>query len=196
MHDLTLVGLDKSFAEGASVPVPAGNAALSSDFYEPLLAALSERSLDIAGIREFGSLELRDAIAAFSILVAGAYAAPMVTDPMNQPSYDGARRLNRVLIDENAMGGAHECLIAPATGAAVTSEYVEMLAIGLLWDDEATTVDILIEDVLATLDRQGRQLREDWVVVSDPVEARRIARGRIEAAIVRRTGIFSVLGIA
>ena len=195
MHGLTIVGLGKPLVEGASVAVPVGDAALGVEFYEPLLRALDRGPLDVTGLREAGGLGLADAIAALSILVAGGYAAPVVADRANRAGRDGARRLNRVLVEENRVGGDHSCLIAPVTGAAVVSEYVEMLAMGLLWDGRPAEVDALVDEVLEVLEVQGRHLREDWEIVTDPDDARRIARERVEGALARR-GTLSALGIA
>lgn len=194
LNELTVVGLDKELKEGATVGVPVGEATLTFEFYSPLVSALQEGPLSVAAAREIGRLSLADATAAVCFLVAGGYAAPVVRDPDNQASREGARRLNRVLIEENARGGDHRCLIAPVTGAALTSEYVEMLSLGLLWDGAPADPLALAPRVLEILATQGRQLREEGQIVEAADQARTIAEARIVGTLERRP-VYDRLGI-
>ena len=169
--------------------MPVGEAALSPEFYAPLLAALAARPLSVADVADALGIALPDAMAAVSLLVAGGYAAPVASVAPPVEVRDATRRLNRVLIEEDRHGGQHSFLVAAATGAAVASEYVEMLALGLLWEGHEPDEEDLATTVLAQVAAQGRHLREDWQAITDGAEAMRIARQRVRAALERAGGV-------
>ena len=185
-NDLTIVGLGKEFVEGATVQLPAGQAALEFDFYEPLVAELHKRPLSVANVREVGGASLIDAVTAVSILVADGYAAPAAECPDASATEEASRRLNRALVKENRLGRDHGCLIAPVTGSAITVEHIEMLVLGLLWDGYPEDRQTLATAVLEILSDQGRMMWEDGKSVSDPDLAQDAADRRVTALLARR----------
>ena len=196
LRDLVVVGLGLDYVDGAVVDVPVGEVALDPSFYKPLVDALADAPINVSTVQSvLPNLGLPDAVAAMSLLVGGSYAAPAVTEWNTTDAGVTARRLNEVLIAENRAGADHRCLIAPATGAALASEYFEMLGIGALWNGVSVDVDLLTDHVLAELDAQQRFVLEQDAVVENRQEARDIVGRRIARTLQRTEGPLTLLGI-
>jgi hypothetical protein len=93
------------------------------------------------------------------------------------------------------MGADHRVLIAPATGAAIESEWVEMVALGALWDGVAAEVTPLADQVTAALGRLDWRVREDNALVDDTNQARHIVEQRVARMLRRVDQVFQRLGI-
>jgi hypothetical protein len=196
LRDLSVVGLDRTLTDQSEVAVPLGSVTLASEFYAPLVDLLRERALDVDAIQTVHpEISLEDATAALALLVAGGFAIPQVPGWRGAATAAPARRLNAVLIDENRRGADHGCLVAPATGGAIGSEYVEMLTLGALWDGMPSDAETIADYVLAELRHQDRLVREEGVLIDDQARAREIVLGRITNAFERGDGILEKLGI-
>jgi hypothetical protein len=196
VRELRVVGLDRTLTDQSEVAVPLGSVTLDRDFYAPLVAALRDRPLTVELIRTVRpELDVDEAIAAMSLLVAGGFACPEVTAWQEAGTRQSARRLNAVLIEENRRGADHGCLVAPGTGGAVGSEYVEMMTLGALWDGMPREPDVIADYVLAELQRQDRLVREEGVLIEDRDRARQIVLGRITNAFARADGVLAALGV-
>jgi SAM-dependent methyltransferase len=197
LRDITVVGLDVPLADPPRVAVPLGSVRMEPSFYEPLLALLQERAITVDDIlRLHPELSFLDAIGSLAILVGGGYAAPEVPGWRDGPTRARTRRLNEVLIEENRRGGDHRCLISPATGSALGSEYVEMLTVGALWSGLERDLDRLVEHALGELQLQRRLVREDGELVRDAAAAETVVRGRVTKALTRIDGLFAAHGIS
>lgn len=197
LHEITLVGLDRKFEDGAVVGVQIGEVTLDPTYYAPMVAALAEGPLDLEAILTMHpSLSAPDATAAQSLLVAGGYAAPAVPSRfIGDGARSGARRLNEVLIEENRHGGDHRSLVAPVTGSAVGSEYVEMLTLGARWNGAEADVASLVAHAGAELDRQRRWVQEDGVAVLEEPARSEVIEMRVRGAAARTAGLFARLGV-
>ena len=172
-HGIRLVGLGKALTEGATVGVPVGEVTLDESYYRPLVAHLDNGTLTLADVCAIHpDLSLADALGSLALLAAGGYAAPEVPEWETSGARASARRLNEVLIAENRRGRDHSGLVAPATGASIRSEYVEMLVVGARWDGHPADVPSLVGHVLEVLAGQRRVLREGDENIDDPARAR------------------------
>jgi hypothetical protein len=98
-------------------------------------------------------------------------------------------------VDENRRGGDHRSLVSPATGGAVSSEYVEMLTVGAVWAGVKRDADVLADHVLGELRAQRRLVREAGELVEDEAVARGIICDRVIGALRRMDGVFAAHGI-
>jgi SAM-dependent methyltransferase len=195
-RELRIVGTGKVFDPNSVVEVPIGAVTLDPRWYEPLIEALSQSELDVTVIgRMVPEWSVLDALNAMAMMVGGGYALPTRASWADIPSHASARRLNRVLIDENRHGRNHRHLVAPATGGAVHSEYVEMLTLGAVWDGTDHHIEPLTARVIADLDRQGRAVQEAGETVTDPEERELVVEARVEAALRRLDGSLRQLGV-
>lgn len=193
---LRLVGLDKPFTPGDTVGIPAGGAELDPTFYGPLVDELTRRPLGLDDILElFPALSTTDVLAAMAMLVDGNYAAPESPGWRDNGSHESARRLNCALADELLRGIDRGFVVAPAIGAAVAVEFVELLTLRALWDGAAHDVNALSDHAVATLASMDWQVSEDDEFVTDPVAARAIIEGRVRATLGRIDTRYRRLGI-
>jgi SAM-dependent methyltransferase len=196
LQQLVVVGLGKSLDDRAIVDLPVGEITLDREYYEPLVQALSEAPLDVTGIRAVHpEASVQDAVATLALLVNGGYAAPQVQGDVEVDTMAAARRLNEVLVAENRRGADHHLLVAPAIGGAISSEFVEMLALGAVWDGVPADVVALSDHAMAELGRLEFLVREDGAFVEEPAAARAIVEGRVAGALERMTGVFAQLGV-
>jgi Predicted methyltransferase regulatory domain/Methyltransferase domain len=196
LHDLTVVGLGKRYVDGAVAPVPVGEVALDESFYGPLVDHLAVAPLSVSELRVMRpELSLVDAVTTVSLLVSGSYAAPRGPGWNDSSTRAAVRRMNEALIAENRRGADHRCLVGRVTGAAIETEYVEMLAVGAIWDGEPAEAASLSTYVLAELERQGRAILENGVAVEESSEARAIVEHRVTDALARINGTLAHLGI-
>lgn len=190
------VGLGRELPEGAWVGVPVGQVTLDPGYYQPLVDALAERPLTLADVATIHpGLGRDDARAALALLVGGGYAAPEVPGWQDSDAVARARRLNQVLVADNAVGRNHGCLIAPAIGAAVWVDYFQMLVLAAAWDGVPTEVGPTTTHVMASVERQGRKILEDNEPVTEPERARMLAEQTVAAALDRVQGTLARLGV-
>jgi predicted O-methyltransferase YrrM len=197
LRELVVVGSGHGLPEVATVPVPLGSVTLDPTYYEPLVARLAEGTLDVDGILAVhAEFSFDEAVTALALLVSGGYAIPQVRDWGDGHTRERTRRFNRVLIDENRRGAAHEWLASPVTGGPVASEYTETLTVGALAEGKAPDPDELTSYVLAEIAFQGRLVREEnGEVVDDPDRAKGIVRDRVTRALERARGALQRLAI-
>lgn len=174
-----------------------GRIGLDRGLYEPLVEALGTGDLDIERICAINTgWGFDDAVTAIVMLVSGGYAAPVVAGGVTDATFAASRQLNEVLIAENRAGANHATLVAPAIGAAVEVDSLEMAALGALWAGADPDVDGVASLVLDELAASGRVVREGGELVHDAEEARRIVAGRVATALAKNTGVFVTLGIS
>jgi SAM-dependent methyltransferase len=196
MRHLAVVGLGKEYVDGSALTLPIGQVRVDDEFYRPLVDRLTETTLSLADIEaERSGMTLGDAATALGFLVEAGFAAPLVNGWETGSAVSSARRLNELLIAENLRGGDHRALVAPATGAAIESEYVEMLTLGALWSGTPDDVGAITSHVLEQLTRQERLVRENGVLIENVEEARIVVERRVRRALDRAQGAFVQLGI-
>lgn len=196
LGELRVTSLGQSLHE-EPVRAASGRIGLDAGVYGPLLDALADRDLGIDDIMAtIDGWGVEDAVTAIAMLIAAGYAAPTVASGVTEGTVAASRRLNGVLIDENRMGANHSALVAPAIGAAVGVDSIEMAAIGAIWAGMPTEVDALTDQVLGELAASGRAVREDGELVTDPDLAREIVTRRVSDAVEKHDGVFVTLGIS
>jgi SAM-dependent methyltransferase len=193
---LAVVGTGQALDATTTVSVPLGSTNLDHGFYGPLVERLGSGPVTVADILAVHpDLAFPDAVGSLAVLVGAGYAAPLAPGGDDLEARARSRRLNEVLIHENRNGGDHQSLVSPRTGGAVTSEYVEMLTMGALWEGEAAEVGPLADRAVAELARQDRLVREAGELIRDPAAARTIIEGRVERALERADGLLRSHGI-
>jgi len=195
-HDLVLLGLDVPFEQGDAVTIPAGSAELDPTFYGPLVAALAERPIAVSVILEmFPDLAPSDATAAIAMLVDGGYAAPESTGWRTNGSRESARRCNLAFVDALMHGHDRGFVVAPAIGAAVPVETIELLTLGQLWSGTPPDVDRLADHAEQTLVRMHWNVREHGEYVFDRDAARAIIEQRVRDTLAKIDTRYTRLGI-
>lgn len=191
---IEIVGLGVPFAD-EPVAVPGGQVRFDPAYHAPLVEALEERRLDVDAIRAIHpGWSADEAAMALALQVAAGYAAPAVPGPVSDQARDGARRLNSVLVDDARLGANPTHLVVPATGSALALDPVEVLVVGALGDGHPADVDALVAHVGDLFAAQGRTVREEGVLVDEPVAARAILERRVRSAITKRDGPLRRLG--
>lgn len=196
LRGLSIVGLDKPFTEGDYLILPVGEAELDPTFYGPLVDALAVRPLGVDAILGmFPDLSPDDATAAIAMLVEGHYAAPESTGWQHNGSRESARRFNRTLLADLRRGIDRGFILAPAIGAAVAVEAVELLTLGALWDGVEQHVPHLADHVQQVLADLQWSVRENGEYVFDHVAARAIIEQRVQSTLARIDTRYTRLGI-
>ncbi|MEI7547052.1 MAG: class I SAM-dependent methyltransferase [Actinomycetota bacterium] len=196
VRELSVLGLGRSFVDRATLHLPSGEVSLDAAFYRPAVEALETAPLSVQGLMELHpALDFAAAAAMLSILVDGGFAAPVSLGWEHNGSTDSARRMNRMLIEENRNGAQHGCLVAPAIGSAVASEYVEMLTLGGMWDGVEPAMGALADHVEHVLFTLGWHVIELGELIEDEARARQIIEERVTRTLERSIGLYARLGI-
>ncbi len=179
------------------VRAASGRIGLNRELYEPLIDAMGRGDLGIETILSINTgWGFDDAVTAIVMLVSGGYVAPVATGGVTDVSFAASRRLNEALIAENRSGANHATLVAPAIGAAIEVDSIEMAALGAVWAGADPDVDGVATLVFDELAASGRLVREEGELVRDAEEARRIVAGRVATALAKNAGVFVSLGIS
>ncbi len=164
-------------------------------FHQPLLDALDGgpvSALSVLGIHP--SWTLADATTAIGLLVAAGYAAPSLPGGAAPGAIDACRRLNRELGRERHLGWPHTAVAAPATGAMVSLDLVEVLALDAIWDGCEPTTYELSSQVTQALAALGLTVRDGTGLVREPERAAAIVGNRVSNLLARR-GALDLLGV-
>lgn len=194
LRGLEIRGLGRPLA-AEPVELPAMKVSLDPAFHQPLLDALDAGPLTadaVLGIHP--SWTLADATTAMALLVAGRYAAPAVPGGPLPGSVDACRQLNQVLARERRLGRPHGAVAAPATGAMVSVDLIEALALDAISDGaepEAGVIGARVTEALAALELT---VREDNALVHDPGRAAAIVHRRVSDLLARRPAL-GLLGV-
>ena len=123
---------------------------------------------------------------AFTLLVAGGYAHPMLPDGGTAAGHEAARRLNLAIARANANGADLPRLAAPAIGSAVGADVLETLLVGELLAGKPADVGALASEVLGVLARGGRSVQREGKPVTDAAETLRIVTEAVAGMLERR----------
>lgn len=196
LRDVRVAWLGKHF-DGEPVSVGGGQINLDPKFHGPLVEALSTHDLSVDSVLAVHpKWTFGDAVVALSLLIAGGYGAPALPSGFTQQAWASARAMNQVLVAENRLGANHAALVAPALGAAVGIDPLEMSVVGALWDGAPDDVAVLSEQVFADLNRLGRLVREKGELIRDSDQAALIVERRVLDAIGKHNGVFRRLGVS
>jgi hypothetical protein len=143
----------------------------------------------------FSERPLVEVLQAFTLLVAGGYAHPMLPDGGTPAGHEAARRLNLAIAQANATAADLPRLAAPAIGSAVGGDILESLLVGELLAGKPTDVGALTNELVGLLGRSGRSVQRDGTPVTDPAETRRIVTEAVVGMLERRVPVLRRLGV-
>ncbi|HTI81615.1 MAG TPA: class I SAM-dependent methyltransferase [Acetobacteraceae bacterium] len=201
LEAMTLAGLGRQVPEGGiTFATPVGNVTGLPAVYEPLLAVLeNDGTLSIGAARQAPALagrSLMELMQAFTLLVAGGYAHPILPGGISQEGHDASHRLNLAIAGANRNAADLTQLAAPLLGSAFPSEPLETLVVGELLAGRPADIASLAAELLAALGRTGRGVQRDGQPVTDPVDANRIMAEAIANILERRLPVLQRLGVA
>jgi SAM-dependent methyltransferase len=199
LETLTLVGLGQPVPEGgATFATPIGSVTGRPEVYQPLVEMLEAGPLSVQKVREapvFAGRPLVELMQAFTLLVSGSYAHPLLPDDGMPAGRDASRRLNQVIAQANANAGDLPRLAAPTIGSSIGADVLETLVVGRLLAGRPAEVDPVVADILPMLARSGRNVQRDGKAVNDPVEARQMISDAVRGIIERRLPVLRRLGV-
>jgi SAM-dependent methyltransferase len=199
IEGVTVAGLGVPMPEaGPTFATPIGNVTGRPEIYQPLLAMLDEGPLSVGAARQSPALAARplvELMQAFTLLVSGGYAHPMLPEGGTAAGREAARRLNQAIAQANANAADMPRLAAPAIGSVVAADVLETLVVGELLAGRPAEVEPLAAEVLAVLARSGRSMQQEGKSVTDPVESHRLVSDAIRNMFERRARVFRRLGI-
>jgi SAM-dependent methyltransferase len=199
LDNLTLAGMGMAVPEGGiTFATPIGNVTGRPEVYEPLLSILEAGTLSVPQARvvpAFAGRALVELIQAFTLLVAGGYAHPMLPGGGAAARHEAARRLNLAIAQANANAADLPRLAAPAIGSAIGADILETLLVGELLDGKPADVGALAAQLVGLLGRSGRSVQRDGKPVSDAGETLQIVTEAVVGLLERRVPLLRRLGV-
>jgi len=199
LESLTLVGLGQQVPEGGpTFPTPIGNVTGRPEIYQPLLDMLETGPISVREVRAlpaFAERPLVELMQAFTLLVSGGYAHPMMPDGGSAAGREASARFNQAIARANADASDLPRLVAPAIGSAIGVDVLETLLVGALLNGRPAEVDTLADELAVVLGRSGRSVQHQGKPVTDPVEARQMLTEAIRGIMERRVPILRSLGM-
>jgi hypothetical protein len=168
------------------------------EVYEPLLSILEAGTLSVPQARvvpAFAGRALVELIQAFTLLVAGGYAHPMLPGGGAAARHEAARRLNLAIAQANANAADLPRLAAPVIGSAIGADILETLLVGELLDGKPADVGALAAQLVGLLGRSGRSVQRDGKPVSDAGETLQIVTEAVVGLLERRVPLLRRLGV-
>jgi 2-polyprenyl-3-methyl-5-hydroxy-6-metoxy-1,4-benzoquinol methylase len=198
-HEAWLLGLE-IWGLGrplSSEPVdsPAMKITLDPTFHQPLIDALRVGPLTPESVLAVHpSWSLSDATTAMSLLIAAGHAAPAMSGGAALGAIEACRRLNRELTRERLLGWPHCGVAAPATGAMVSLDLVEALALDTIWAGCEPTADKISPEVIQLLESLNFTVRDETGLVRESERASLIVRHRVSNLLAKH-GALELLGV-
>jgi SAM-dependent methyltransferase len=199
VEQLALAWLGQAVPEGgATFQTPVGTVTGRPEVYQPMVDLLQSGPMTVGRLRaapEFAGRPMPELMQAFTLMVSGGYAHPMLPEAVTASGREAARRLNQAIAQVNGNGGALPALAAPMIGAAVGADTLETLLVGALLAGEPEDADQLAGDALGILARTGRTVQREGKPVLDTAEARGIVRDAVVTFLDRRVSVLRRLGV-
>ncbi len=183
---------------GVTFATPMGSVTGRPEVYQPLLSMLDAGTLSVRQAREaaaFADRPLVELMQAFTLLIAGGYAHPMLPDGGSAAGHDAARRLNVAIARANARAADLPRLAAPAIGSAIGVDLLETLVVGELLAGKPADVGTLTAELVGVLGRSGRSVQRDGKPVTDAGETTRIVTEAVAGTLERRVPLLRRLGV-
>jgi hypothetical protein len=199
LEQFSLAGLGMPMPDGGpSFATPIGNVTGKPEIYEPLLRMLEVGQLNMGDARQspaLAGLAPMELLQAFSLLIAGGYAHPILPDGGTAAGRDACRGLNLAIGRAIANAVDLTRLASPVIGTAVGGDLLETLVVTEMLAGKSANVTELTTEVLAILGRSGRNVQRDGQVVADPADATRIVADAVAAVLERRLPVLQRLGV-
>ena len=199
VEQLQLAWLGQPVPEGgATFQTPVGTVTGRPEVYQPLVELFQSGPASLVRMRElpdFAGRPMPELLQAFTLMVSGGYAHPMLPEPVAAAGREPAQRLNQAIVQVNVGGGTLPGLVSPVLGSNVGADVMESLLVGALLTGQPEDVEQLAGVVIAILARSGRNVQQEGKPVTDPAEARRIVRDAVAAFLERRAPVLRRLGV-
>jgi SAM-dependent methyltransferase len=199
LHELTIAGLGVAMPEaGPAFATPMGNVTGRPEIYQPLLSLLESGPVSVAEASHsaaFTGRPLVELLQAFSLLIAGGYAHPILPAGGAAEGRDACRRLNLAIAHANANAADLPRLVSPVIGSVVGGDILETLVVGELLAGRPTDLEALTTELLTVLGRSGRNVQRDGQPVTDTAESRRIMAEAVGTILEKRLPVLRRLGV-
>jgi SAM-dependent methyltransferase len=199
LENLTLAGIGMAVPEGGiTFATPIGSVTGRPEVYEPLLSMVEAGTLSVRQAREapaFAGRTLVELMQAFTLLVAGGYAHPMLPPNGAAARREATRRLNLAIARANANAADLPRLAAPAIGSAIGADILETLLVGELLAGKPADIGALTAQLVGLLGRSGRSVQRDGKPVTDASETMRIVTEAVVGLLERRVPLLRRLGV-
>ncbi len=199
LEAMTIVGLGQPLPEGGpKFATPIGSVTGRPDIYQPLVSMLQSGPLTVRQAREapaFVGHPLVELVQAFTLLVAGGFAHPLLPVGGTSAGCEASRRLNLAIARANANAAELPRLVAPAIGSVIGADVLETFFVGELLAGRPPETDALVTPLLAALTRSGRSVQREGKPVTDPAETMRMVSEAIDSLIEKRVPVLRQLGV-
>ena len=198
LDDLQLVNGGTSFDPAKPIATGAGSAQLDAAHYAPLVGRLLDGPATVGELRRTPALEGRsddEVKTSIALLVAGAYAEPVLPGWEGNGAVDSAARLNRTLIDAARRGDFRGLLISPATGGVIGLPLLVALTVGEAWDGAAVDESALAEAVARRARALQLPILLHGVALTDEMAQREVVTQSVRQAMELLSGPLGRLGI-
>ena len=196
LDQLAVLGLGRAREPSVTFATAIGQVAGREEVYRPLLALLDEGPLTFQATRQSGGLRnatAKDAIQAFTMLIAGGYAHPAVPAPATAP----ARRLNLEIARRTEVGESMSWLAAPAIASAIHVDPVDLVILADALTGAARPADEIIVHLQAALTRAAvhsnapaAETAKGHTMIAERV-AHILASLPSQVPLLRRLGVFA-----
>jgi SAM-dependent methyltransferase len=195
---MTLIWTGKPIDGPITFPGPIGSVTGQTEFYRPIVDALTRAPATIGELRALPGFQGRSisefAQAAFLMIGAG-YAHPACPASTRTSARETAARLNAAIIGRLKVGVDLQRLAAPLIGSSVSIGVLEGLVAGHLLDGSAHEPERLIDAVYNDVIRSGRSLLRDGQAMRDSSEGRILTAGAVREALANRLPLLRAVGI-
>jgi SAM-dependent methyltransferase len=199
LDELTIAGLGVPMPEaGPSFATPLGNVTGRPEIYQPLLSLLESDQVSVGQALQSPSCTGRplvELLQAFSLLIAGGYAHPILPGGGTVAGREACRRLNLAIAQANANAADLPRLASPVIGSTVGGDILETLVAGELLAGKPEDIEALTTELLAVLGRSGRNVQRDGQPVTDPADRRRIVAEAVATMVEKRLPVLRRLGV-
>jgi SAM-dependent methyltransferase len=177
-----------------SFATPIGTLTGRVEVYQPLLSVLRAAPATPAELRRADpGRPPGEVMQALTFLTNAGHIHPMLPDPTAGRAT--TRTLNRWIAQFNADGGEMPRLAVPATGSMLAIDLLETLVVGQLLDGAPREVATLARDVIALLQRAGRNLQRDGKPLETPQEVEQHSQQIVQTMLDTRVPLLQALGV-
>lgn len=199
MEDLTIVGLGRPVPDGGvTFATPIGSATGRSEVYGPLLSMLETGAVSFRQVHESPALagcSQVELMQAFTLLVSGEYAHPMLPEGGTEAGREASRRLNLAIAQANANAADLPWIAAPAIGSAIRGGLLEPLLVGELLAGKPAEIAPLARELVRLLGRSGQSVRRGGEPITDPAETTRVVTESVTGMLEKRVPVLRQLGV-
>lgn len=199
LHELKIAGLGVAMPEaGPTFTTPMGDITGHPEIYQPLMEMLESGQVSVKQAAEspvFASRPLVELLQAFSLLIAGGYAHPVLPSSGTDARRNACHRLNLAIAQANARAAELPRLASPVIGSALDADIMEALIAGALLEGKQGGPEALTTELLTTLGRTGRNVQRDGWPITEPAERERIVAEVVATFLERRLPVLKNLGV-